>query len=193
MAERLADGNEALALLANSLATGGALIAILLTVGPISGAHLNPMVSFALAAQGAFSWRDVPAYWVAQLLGALLGVLAAHAMFGLPLIEISTKARAGLPLVWSEFVATLGLLSVVLLGLRQRTEAVPYAVAAYITAAYWFTASTSFANPAVTVARALTDTFTGIRPFDVPNFVLGQVGGTLAALLLLRSDYKIPE
>ena len=190
MGERLAGGNEALTLLANALATGAALIAILLTVGPISGAHLNPAVSLALAACGALPWREVPGYVAAQVIGAVLGVLAAHAMFDLPLIELSAKARPGLHLIWSESVATFGLLAVVLLGLRQRADALPYAVAAYITAAYWFTASTSFANPAVTLARALTDTFVGIRPADVPGFLLGQIAGGLAAFLLLHQSIR---
>ena len=186
MGERLAGGNEAIALLANSLATGGALIAILTTVGPISGAHLNPLVSVAMATRGDLSWRELPGYLVAQVIGAIIGVWATHAMFGLPLFELATKARPGLNLAWSEFIATFGLLALVLQNSRQRVEALPYAVAAYITAAYRFTGSTSFANPAVTLARALTNTFTGIRIEDVPGFVMGQIAGGLSAYLLLR-------
>lgn len=186
MGERLAGGNEAIALLANSLATGAVLIAILMTVGSISGAHLNPVVSVAMATRGDLPWRELPGYLVAQFLGAVIGVWAAHAMFGLPLFEMATKARPGLNLAWSEFIATFGLLALVLQSSRQRAEALPYAVAAYITAAYWFTASTSFVNPAVTLARALTNTFTGIRIEDVPGFVMGQIAGGLSAYLLLR-------
>lgn len=186
MGERLAGGNEAIALLANSLASGAALIAILMTVGSISGAHLNPVVSVAMATRGDLPWRELPGYLVAQFLGAVIGVWAAHAMFGLPLFEMATKARPGLNLAWSEFIATFGLLALVLQSSRQRAEALPYAVAAYITAAYWFTASTSFVNPAVTLARALTNTFTGIRIEDVPGFVMGQIAGGLSAYLLLR-------
>lgn len=186
MGERLAGGNEALALLANSLATGAALIAILMTVGPVSGAHLNPVVSVAMATRGDLPWRELPGYLLAQVIGAIIGVWATHAMFGLPLFEMANKARPGLNLAWSEYIATFGLLALVLQGSRRRSEALPYAVAAYITAAYWFTASTSFANPAVTLARALTDTYTGIRFEDVPGFVLGQVAGGLCAYLLLH-------
>lgn len=174
MGERLAGGNEAIALLANSIATGAGLFAILLTLGPVSGAHLNPAVTFALAARRDMPWAEVPVYAGAQFAGALLGVLAAHAMFALPLFELASKARPGAALMWSEFVATSGLLAVVLIGGRKRPEAVAAAVAAYITAAYWFTASTSFANPAVSVARAFTDTFTGIRLADVFGFIAAQ-------------------
>jgi glycerol uptake facilitator-like aquaporin len=186
MGERLAGGNEAIALLANSLATGAGLLAILLTLGPISGAHLNPAVSLALAARGELPWTQAPAYIGVQLIGALLGVFAAHAMFGLPIFELASKARASGALMWSEFVAMGGLLGVVLIGGRHRPEAVPAAVAAYITAAYWFTASTSFANPAVTLARAFTDTFTGIRVVDVAGFVAAQLAAVAAAILAGR-------
>lgn len=192
MAERLAGGNEAIVLLANSLATGAALIAILLTAGPISGAHLNPVVSLALAVRGDLPWRETPGYLLVQVIGAVLGVVAAQAMFGLPLFEVSAKARPGMNLVWSEFLATFGLLTVVLQGARRRPDVLPYMVAAYITAAYWFTASTSFANPAATLARAFTDTFAGIRPTDVPWFVLGQTGGGLAALLMFTVLLRVP-
>lgn len=186
MGERLAGGNDAIALLANALATGAGLLALLLTLGPISGAHLNPAVTLALAARGDLPWREAPGYVIAQLAGAMLGVWAAHLMFGLPVFELASKARPGGALMWSEFIATSGLLGIVLIGTRRRPEAVPVAVAAYIAAAYWFTASTSFANPAVTVARALTDTFTGIHPADVPGFVLAQLGAVGTALLAGR-------
>lgn len=181
MADRLAGGNEAIALLANSLATGAGLLAILLTLGPISGAHLNPAVTLTVTLRGELPARDAMGYVGVQLLGALAGVFAAHSMFDLPVLQIATKARASGALMWSEFVATSGLLGVVLIGSRRRPESVPAAVAAYITAAYWFTASTSFANPAVTLARAFTDTFTGIRIMDVPGFVLAQLGAVAAA------------
>lgn len=186
MGERLADGNEAVALLANSLATGAALIAILLTAGPVSGAHLNPIVSFVLALRGDLPWSEAAAYAGAQLAGAILGVVTAQLMFGLPVVELSQNARPGTGLILAEGVATLGLLLVVLHGSRRRVEALPFAVAAYITAAYWFTASTSFANPAVTLARSLTDTFTGIAIADVPGFLLGQLAGAAAAAIGIR-------
>lgn len=186
MAERLAGGNEAIALLANSLATGCALVALILAFGPLSGAHFNPAVSVTLAARGDFPWKDVPPYVAVQCIAAVLGVMAAHAMFGLPLLEISQKARPGLALVWAEFIATFGLLAVVLSCARSRAGAVPYAVAAWITGAYWFTASTSFANPAVTIARALTHTFAGIRPDDIAGFLAAQGCATLAAVFLFR-------
>lgn len=193
MGERLAAGNEASALLANSLATGAALIALLLTLGPVSGAHLNPLVTVALAVRGDVPWREVPGYAAAQFAGALLGVMAAQVMFDLPLVELSQKGRSGMNLVFAEAVATFGLLAVVLQGSRQRPDALPYAVAAYITAAYWFTSSTSFANPAVTLARCLTDSFTGIRPADVPGFLLGEGAGSLAAVLLLARAPVLPR
>ena len=182
MGERLAGGNEAIALLANSLATGTALVALILTFGPISGAHFNPAVSVALAARGALAWKDVLGYSIVQVLGAILGVVAAHAMFGLPLIEFSIKARTGMGLIWAEFVATFGLLAVILAGVRFRSDAIPYAVAAYITGAYWFTASTSFANPAVTMAREFTNTFAGIRQEDVVGFLAAQTAATLVVV-----------
>lgn len=189
MGERLAGGNEAIALLVNSLATGAGLLAILLTLGPVSGAHLNPAVTVALAARGDLLWREVPGYIGMQFVGALLGVCAAHAMFGVPVFELASKPRPGGALIWSEFVAMSGLLGVVLIGSRHRAESVPAAVAAYITAAYWFTASTSFANPAATVARAFTDTFTGIRPVDVAGFVAAQsvAAGVAASLVRARN------
>jgi glycerol uptake facilitator-like aquaporin len=184
MGERLAGGNVAIALLANSIATGGGLVALILTFGPISGAHFNPAVTFALAVTRQHPWSEVPVYVAVQIGGAILGTWAAHLMFGEPIIQISIKARPGVALGWSEFVATFGLLMVILNGIRQRMEAVPCAVAAYIVAAYWFTASTSFANPAVTIARSLTDSFAGIAPVNMPGFVAAQLVGALAAALL---------
>jgi glycerol uptake facilitator-like aquaporin len=186
MGDRLSGGNVAIALLANTLATGAALVALILTFGPISGAHFNPAVSFADASQGGLAWSDAVAYTVAQLLGAFIGVALAHAMFGEPVYTWSRHARPGGAQILSETVATFGLLAVIWGGVRRRPEAVPFAVGAYITAAYWFTASTSFANPAVTIARAATDTFAGIRPADVPGFVLGQIIGAAAATALFR-------
>lgn len=189
MGERLAGGNVAIALLANTLATGAALLALILTFGPISGAHFNPVVTLADAWQGGLSWREVPAYITAQITGAFAGVAAAHLMFGLPLFFASRHQRAGSAQMFGEFVATFGLLAVIrgCAGVRSRSSlfaAVPLAVAAYISAAYWFTSSTSFANPAVTLARSMSDTFAGIRPLDVPGFILAQLGGAGAATLL---------
>jgi len=186
MGERLADGNVAIALLANTLATGAALVALILTFGPISGAHFNPVVSLADASQGGISWPVAMRYIGAQLIGALVGVAVADVMFGEPVYAWSQHARSGFPQILSEAVATFGLLSVIWGCVRRRPEAVPYAVGAYITAAYWFTSSTSFANPAVTMARAVTDTFAGIRPADVPGFLVGQVIGAVAATALFQ-------
>jgi glycerol uptake facilitator-like aquaporin len=186
MAERLSGGNEAIALLANTVATAAALLALILTFGPISGAHFNPAVSLADASQGGLGWREVPGYVVAQVSGAVVGVWTAHAMFGERLFMLSLRARSGPAQMASEFVATFGLLAVIWGCSRRRSDAVPFAVAAYIAAAYWFTASTSFANPAVTLARALSDTFAGIRPADVPGFMLAQLAGAAAATLLFR-------
>jgi glycerol uptake facilitator-like aquaporin len=186
MGERLAGGNVAVALLANTLATGAALVALILTFGPISGAHFNPAVTLADASQGGLPWREVPAYLAAQVLGAFGGVAAAHAMFGEPLFFASRHARAGAAQAFSEFVATFGLLAVIWGCARSRSSVVPFAVAAYITAAYWFTASTSFANPAVTLARSASNTFAGIRPADVPLFVMAQLAGAAAATALFR-------
>jgi glycerol uptake facilitator-like aquaporin len=177
MGERLAGGNVAIALLANALATGAALVALIVTFGPVSGAHFNPLVTVV-------TLRDrgmIAAFVAAQIAGAVTGVLLAHAMFAEPLVTWSAHVRSGAPLVLSEAVATFGLVGVILSGSRRSPAAVPFAVAAYIVAAYWFTASTSFANPAVTLARALTDTFAGIRPADVPWFILGQTAGAGAA------------
>jgi len=186
MGERLAGGNVALALLANTLATGAILVALIVTFGPISGAHFNPAVTMADALLGGLSWRDVPGYVAVQVGGAFAGVASAHLMFEEPLFALSHHTRSGLPQLWSEFVATLGLLAVIRGGMRQRSAALPFAVGAYIAAAYWFTASTSFANPAVTMARALTDTFVGIRPSDVPGFIVAQLLGAAAATGLFR-------
>jgi glycerol uptake facilitator-like aquaporin len=186
MGERLSGGNVAIALLANAIATGAALVALILTVGPISGAHLNPAVTLSDASQGGITWSSVPNYLAAQFLGACAGVFVAHGMFGERILMLSTKARSGSAQMLSEFVATFGLLSVICACSRRRSSVVPFAVAAYITAAYWFTASTSFANPAVTFARALTDTFAGIQPADVPSFVAAQIAGACAATWLFR-------
>ena len=186
MGERLSAGNTAIALLANTIATGAALVALILTFGPISGAHLNPVVSLAEAMAGGSAWSETLAYILAQLTGGIAGTLLAHAMFSLPLISLSRHVRSGPAQFLSECVATFGLLLVIWGCSRSRARAVPFAVASYITAAYWFTASTSFANPAVTIARSLTDTFAGIRPVDVPLFVIAQLVGGVAATLLFR-------
>lgn len=184
MGERLAGGNVAIVLLANTLATGAALGGLILTFGAISGAHFNPAVSLADAWQGGLAWRDAPVYILAQVMGAFAGVVVAHLMFGLPLFSASHHVRAGGAQMFSEFVATFGLLAVICGCVRFRSQAVPFAVAAYITSAYWFTASTSFANPAVTLARSLSDTFVGIRPVDAPGFIIAQLAGAAAATIL---------
>lgn len=186
MGEALAGGNIAVALLANTLATGAALVALILTFGPISGAHFNPAVTLADAGEGGLSWRDVPAYVSAQVIGAFVGVAVAHVMFERPLFSPSTHVRAGTGQLVSEFIATFGLVSVIAGCSRTRSGATPFAVAAYITAAYWFTASTSFANPAVTLARAFSNTFAGIRPSDAPGFVVTQLLGAAAATATFR-------
>ena len=186
MGERLAAGNVAIALLANTLATGAALIALILAFGPVSGAHLNPVVTLADAWLGGIAWRDAFAYIPAQLAGAFAGVAVAHLMFGLAIVSPSTHARSGPAQIFSEFVATFGLLAVIWGCARSRPAAVPFVVGAYITAAYWFTASTSFANPAVTIARSMTNTFTGIRPADVAPFIAAQLLGALGATVLFR-------
>ena len=186
MGERLSGGNVAVALLANSLATGAALVALILAFGAISGAHLNPAVTLADASQGGLSWQEAPAYLAAQVVGAVAGVALADLMFGEPLFALSRHARGGPAQLLSEFVATFGLLSIVWGCSLRRPTAVAFAVGAYITAAYWFTASTSFANPAVTLARALTDTFAGIRPADVLGFIGAQLLGAATATGLFR-------
>jgi glycerol uptake facilitator-like aquaporin len=186
MGERLAGGNVAIALLANTVATGAALAALILTFGSISGAHFNPAVTLADAWQGGLPWRDVPGYVLAQVAGAFAGVAAANVMFELPVFFVSHRPRAGTAQLFSEFVATFGLLMVIWGCARARPAGVPFAVAGYITAAYWFTASTSFANPAVTLARSASDTFAGIRPVDAPGFVVMQLAGAAAATALFR-------
>jgi glycerol uptake facilitator-like aquaporin len=186
MAEKLAAGNVALALLANTIATGAALVALILAFGSISGAHLNPAVTLADAWLGGIAWRESPAYIAAQLAGAFAGVAAAHLMFGLTLFTASTHVRTGPAQLFSEFIATFGLLSVIWGCARHRPSAVPFAVGAYITAAYWFTASTSFANPVVTLARCVSNTFAGIRPADAAGFIAAQLAGAFAATFLFR-------
>lgn len=186
MAEQLAGGNVGIALLANTIATGAGLVALILTFGPISGAHMNPAVTVADAAQGGVPWRAVPAYIAAQLVGAFVGVGTAHVMFEKALYSASEHVRSGPAQLVSEFVATFGLLSVIWGVSRKHSQFTPFAVGAYITAAYWFTASTSFANPAVTLARAATNTFAGIRPADAPGFIFAQLLGALAATALFR-------
>jgi glycerol uptake facilitator-like aquaporin len=192
MGERLAGGNVALALLANSIATGAALVALILALAPISGAHFNPAVTLADAIQGGIAWREVPGYVTAQIVGAFAGVAAAHLMFGLPLFFASHHARSGIPLLWSEFIATFGLLLIIWGCARVRSSAVSFAVGAYIAGAYWFTASTSFANPAVTLARAASDTFAGIRPADAPGFIVAQLAATVAAAVFFRWLAPVP-
>ena len=186
MAERLAGTNVALALLANTIATGAILVALIFTFGAISGAHFNPAVTVADALEHGMPWREVPAYIAAQCSGGLAGAVVAHLMFGLPLFSLSRHARSGGAQAFSEFVATFGLLAVIWGCSRVRANSVPFAVGAYITAAYWFTSSTSFANPAVTIARGVSDTFAGIRPVDVPFFIAAQMCGAVAATVLIR-------
>ena len=184
MAERLAGGNTALALLANTAATGAALVALIISFAPMSGAHFNPVVTLSFALRHDLVWQDVPLYLLAQVMGGIGGVGAANLMFGLPAVFIYNHPRAGTAQLFSEFIATFGLLSVILAANRSHVAVLAIAVGAYISAAYWFTASTSFANPAVTVARSLSDTFTGIRPVDAPGFVLAQLAGGIAATFL---------
>jgi glycerol uptake facilitator-like aquaporin len=185
-AERLAGGNVAITLLANSLATAAGLVALITVFAPASGAHLNPAVTIAAACTGSLRWQRVPGYVAAQIAGAFVGVAVAHAMFELPVFTASTHARAGTSQALGEFVATFVLLVVVLAVAHARSAAAPFAIAAIIGAGYWFTSSTAFANPAVTLARAATDTFTGIRPADVPMFVLAQGLGAIAAVAAFR-------
>ncbi len=185
MAERLAGGNVALALLANTLATVAGLMALILTFGPISGAHFNPAVSLVDILAGA-SPRDMLPYCFAQIAGGCIGAVLANAMFSEPLVSFSRHARSGFPQLLSEFVATFGLLAVIWGVSRTRASAVPFAVAAWIAAAYWFTSSTSFANPAVTIGRCLSDTFAGIRPVDAPWFIAAQIAGAWTATMLFR-------
>lgn len=193
MGESLAGGNVAVALLANAAATAGALYVLITTLGPVSGAHFNPAVTLAMRWRGAIGTRAAVAYMAVQIVGAVAGVLLAHAMFDLALFQPGTRARSGGAQWLSEGVATFGLLLTILLGLRHRASAIPALVASYIFAAYWFTASTSFANPAVTVARALTQTFAGIRPDDVAGFIVAQlVGAALAVAVATRLASSAP-
>jgi glycerol uptake facilitator-like aquaporin len=186
MAERLSGGNAALALLANAIATGATLLALILAFAPVSGAHFNPLVTATEAMGGRVAWPEVPVYIGAQVAGAFLGVALAHAMFGLDVLQASRHVRQSPGEILGELVATFGLLATIAGCSFRRPDAVPYAVAAYITGAYWFTSSTSFANPAVTLARAATDTFAGIRPSDVPYFVGAQIVGATVSLFLFR-------
>jgi glycerol uptake facilitator-like aquaporin len=176
--------DTALALLANTLATGAILVVLITTLGPISGAHFNPAVSLVLTLNGTLARRHALPYIIAQTSGGIAGTIAAHAMFALPLITFSQHARAGAPLWFSEFIATFGLVTTILAGIRFTQQSVPWLVGLYITAAYWFTASTSFANPAVAIARSLTNSFSGIRPIDLPGFIIAQCAGALCALAL---------
>jgi glycerol uptake facilitator-like aquaporin len=187
MAEKLSGGNDAVALLANTLATGAMLFVLITMLGPISGAHMNPAVSLVAAARRELAWRDAGAYILAQLAFGILGAWAAHAMFGLPVLQYSMKARTGVGIWTGEAIATFGLILTILGTVRFRREWVPASVALYITAAYWFTSSTSFANPAITVARSLSNTFAGIAPRDVPLFVAAQLIGAFAAALVARN------
>ena len=191
MAERLAGGNVAIALLGNTLPTGAILFVLITQFGPISGAHFNPAVSLAFWMRREITARDAGAYALVQCLGGIAGVMAAHLMFELPLLQASTTVRAGVGQWSAEFIATFGLLAAIFATLKARPEAVPMAVGLYITAAYWFTASTSFANPAVTLARGFSDTFAGINPADIPAFVGAQIVAAIVATLffgwLLRS------
>lgn len=191
MAQNLASGNVALALLCNTVATSGALVALVATLGPLSGAHLNPAVTLAEAAIGSRPWREVIPYVAGQLAGAIAGVAAANGMFGKPLLFPSHRARSSGPELFAEAVATFGLLFVIFLGSRARPAVIPFTVAAYIAAAYWFTSSTSFANPAVTIARSLSDTFAGIRPADVPGFVGCEIAGALIAIGFTRWAFRV--
>jgi glycerol uptake facilitator-like aquaporin len=186
MADKLAGGNTALALLGNTLPTGAILVVLILALAPVSGAHFNPAVSLVESLMGGLPWQELAPYVMAQVVGGCLGTLTAHGMFDLALAQASTIARTGAAQWLAEFVATFGLLMTILAVVRFRIEAIPYAVGLYITAAYWFTSSTSFANPAVTIARALTATFAGIAPTDVPAFILAQLLGGLTAMVLMR-------
>jgi glycerol uptake facilitator-like aquaporin len=189
MGENLAGGNVAIALLANTLATGAGLLTLILTFGPISGAHFNPAVTLSDLLFKQINAKHAALYILAQVFGALAGVAAAHGMFEAPLFFASSHVRTGLSQWWSEFIATFGLLSVIISCSRTRPTSTPFAVGAYITAAYWFTSSTSFANPAVTIARAASDTFAGIRPVDVPGFILAQLAGAAAAVAIFKWLY----
>lgn len=189
MGEQLAAGNAAIALLGNTLATGAALTVLILVFGAISGAHFNPVVSLSFALQRKLPWRECGLYTAVQILGGIGGAFLAHVMFSLPLVTASTHIRTGLGVWTGEVVATFGLLLTIMACLRNKPDAVPYAVALFITAGYWFTSSTSFANPAVTIARAMTDTFAGIRPEDVVGFIMAQIVGSLAATTIFKWLY----
>ena len=194
MAQRLAPGNEALTLLANSTATGAGLLALTAALAPVSGAHFNPLVSLVMCVRGDLSWKALPGYIILQFTGAILGVFATHAMFSVPILEVATKPRPGWPLVWSELIATFGLLLVVHHTSMKRPDSMPAAVGCYIAAAYWFTSSTSFANPAVALARTFTDTFTGINPVNLPVFMVGECVGALLFLFYLhRTRVRIAD
>jgi glycerol uptake facilitator-like aquaporin len=182
MAEKLSGGNVGVALLANAIATGGALFALIVMFAPISGAHFNPVVSVALYRRGHLPGRALLPYALAQVVGAVLGAWLAHLMFDLPILQLSTKVRTGIGQWTGEVVATFGLVLLVLLGVRRQTPSLPAAIAVYIVGAYWFTSSTSFANPAVTIARALSDTFAGIAPANAPAFIAAQVAGCFLAI-----------
>jgi glycerol uptake facilitator-like aquaporin len=186
MAERLAGGNEALALLCNAIATGAILTTLILIFGPVSGAHFNPVVTLAFAIRGDLGHRSLALYWISQFVGAIAGVWLAHLMFELPVLQVSIKERWGSGQWIAEFIATFGLILTILGCLARAPSAIPLAVGLYITSAYWFTASTSFANPAVTVARSLSNTFAGIAPVGVPAFLAAQLIGVIAALVLVR-------
>ena len=193
MGDRLAGGNVAIALLANTIATGAALVVLIVTFISVSGAHFNPAVTLSAAALGAMPWREVPSYVVAQLSGGLLGVAAAHAMFGERILQVSTHVRASGGEIFAEVIATLGLVLVIWASVRRRPSAVAWVVGGYITAAYWFTSSTSFANPAVTISRLASDTFAGIRPADVPAFIAAQLVGAAVAVAFVRFLYPVEE
>jgi glycerol uptake facilitator-like aquaporin len=186
MAQRLAGGNDALALLCNTLPTGAILTVLILTFGPVSGAHFNPAVSIAFAFRDEIKWQDAAYYIAAQIIGGMIGVWAAHLMFELPVWQVSLHARTGAGQWFAEFIATFGLLLAILGCAARNPAAIPYAVGLYITAAYWFTASTSFANPAVTIARSVSDTFAGIAPSGVVAFIAAQLAGMVVAVLLAR-------
>lgn len=192
MAERLADGNVALALLCNTIPTGAILVVLILILGPISGAHLNPAVTAAFLLRRSLPWREAGIYALAQVTGGLLGAVAAHAMFDLPLVQVAATARSGMGQWTGEIIATFGLVATIFGCVRFRPEAVPFAVGLYITSAYWFTSSTSFANPAVTLGRAISDTFSGIRPLDAPVFIVMQLLGALAAVVVSNWLHRDP-
>ena len=192
MAESLT-ADVALALLANTIATGAILVVLISTLGPISGAHFNPAVSLVFALRRELTAREAGLYGAVQIAGGILGAIAAHAMFALPLLQTSTKIRTGGAQWFSESIAAFGLVAIILAGLSFERKAVPLLVGLYITAAYWFTASTSFANPAVAIARSFTDTFSGIRPFDLPGFILAQLAGAIIALVLMSWLLRMPS